>query len=175
MANIVSELKAALGPGQRSSKYKVKMNMPQASGQMGGKVINTLAKSASFPGVTQGPIEVFTQGRKFILPGETDYENSWSMTFHQTEGHELRREFLKWMKAMDDWHDNKHQGNLVELMTDVEVSQLDHNEEEAVTYLFKDMFPQSVGTVEVNDTTQNEIQEFEVTFQFTSWVVLDDE
>lgn len=171
MANVVSELKTALGPGARSSKYKIKLNMPQASGATGGKIVNTMANASSFPGIQIGPIEVFTQGRKLVLPGETNYENTWTVTFYQTEGHELRREFLKWMHAMDDFHDNKHQADLVSLMTDVEVSQLNSQEEETVTYIFKDMFPSDVSAVTVSDSEQNTIQNFDVTFSFTSWVI----
>lgn len=171
MANVVSKLKTALGAGARQSKYKINMSTPAQIQGNHGETINTLCNAQSFPGVTQGPINVYIQGRKLVLPGDTEYESTWSVTFYQTEAHELRKVFLAWMKAMDDFHNNKHQGDLAQLMVDAEVSQLDHDEKETITYLFKDLHPQSVSQVEVSDETQNEIQRFEVTFSYTSWQI----
>lgn len=175
MANVVSELKQAVGPGARPSKYKILMNMPTASGGTGGKIINTLCNAQSFPGVSQGPIEIYTQGRKLVLPGDTEYETTWTVTFYQTEDHKLRRDFLKWMKVMDDFQENKHQGNLAELMVEQTIIQLNHNEEEVASYRFEGLFPQNIGPVEVSDSEQNTISNFDVTFSFTSWVVVEDE
>ena len=171
MANVVSKLKTALGAGARQSKYKINMSTPAQIQGNHGDTINTLCQTQAFPGVTQGPINVFIQGRKLVLPGDTEYESTWTVSFYQTEAHELRKVFLEWMKAMDDFHNNKHQGNLSSLMVDADVSQLDHNEEETITYTFKDMHPQAVSQVDVSDESTNEVQKFDVTFAYTSWMI----
>lgn len=171
MANVVQKLKAALGPGARQSKYRINMSMPSQVKGNYGESIDVLCNAQSFPGVQQGPIEVYSQGRKLVLPGETEYENTWSVTFYMTEGHELRKQFLSWMKEMDDFHNNKHQGNLSQLMVDAEVSQLNHNEKVVQTYEFRDLHPQNVTEVDLSDETQNQVQSFVVTFAYTSWVV----
>ena len=171
MANVVSELKQALGAGARSSKYRINLNMPPAAGANNGKLINTLCNASSFPGLSIGPIEVYSQGRKLVLPGETTFETTWSVTFYQTEDHQLRKDFLKWLKVIDDFQNNKHQGDLASLMVEASVSQLDHNEEVTSTYVFEGLFPVSVDSIDVSDSQQNEIQTFQVQFNFTSWRV----
>lgn len=171
MANVVSKLRQALGAGARVSKYKIIMALPQAVGGGGdtSDMINTLCNSSSFPGLSQTPIEVHTQGRKVVIPGSTEYETTWTVTFYQTEGHELRKEFLRWMQAMDDFHNNKHQGDMTQFMVEAKVIQLDHDEQETASYLFKDLFPSQVSQVQVTDSSTNEIQNFDVTFSLTSW------
>lgn len=173
MANVVQELRQAVGVGARPSKYKILLSFPPQTGASAGKEVNILCKSATFPSITQTPIEIFTQGRKLVLPGETTYTNSWALEFHQTEGHELRLEFLKWLKAIDDFHNNKHQGDLGALTVDQTIIQLDHKEEDQVQYRFHGLFPSEVGEVSVSDETVNQIEQFGVTFQFTSWTVVE--
>lgn len=174
MANVVSKLKTALGQGARSSKFKINLNIPQAQGSGGGEVVDTLCTQSTFPGIQQTPIEVFQKGRKLVLPGETQYESTWTLTFYQTEEHDLRKDFIAWMKAMDNFEDNKHQGDFVAFMTEATVSQLNHDEAETQRYIFKGLFPSDVQAVQVSATDQGQVETFDVTFAFTNWVVVED-
>ncbi len=175
MANI-QELKLALGAGGRVNKYKVKFSVPSAVRvESDLQKVDVLCKATQFPGVTISPIEVFSQGRKLVIPGDTAYENTWTLTFYNTEDHALRRDMLSWMKAADDFQRNEHSGNPTALMGELGVSQLDSAGNVTATYTFHNVWVTGVDAVEVSDDTDGGIQEFAVNFAFTDWVVGDGE
>ena len=170
MANI-AELKNALGAGGRANKYSVGLSIPSAVATV-SELANSdvLCKAATFPSMTVGQIEVFNQGRKLILPGDTTYTNTWTLTFYNTEDHALRRDMIAWMRAADDFQRNTHSGNPSSIMTDLNISQLDSKGNVTATYTFHNVFVQEVGEVSVGDDQTDTVQEFDVTFSFTDWV-----
>lgn len=179
MVSSVANLKSTLGPGARASKYKILLSFPTGGGASAqdSQKVDLLCKSASFPSVTVGRIEVWTQGRKQIIPGETEFDNSWTLTFYQEQGHDLRSRFLDWMKNMDDWFKNKHTCTPQDWMVDASIVQMgcgDNNSYQdnaagTATYKFYDLFPTEVTAVDVDDERINTLQEFQVTFAYTSW------
>lgn len=176
MANKVTELKQALGPGARANKYRLHFHIPQAVPQTADlSTWDTLAVSSSFPEKTIGTIIASNQGRDLRLPGDTSFPETWEVTLYNTEGHDLRRAILEWMRSTDHFQDNMHSGVPNEVMTTMAVSQLDSAMNETVRYTFHNVWPSSVGSIELSDETKDTIQQFTVTFTFSDWVVGDGE
>ena len=172
MANVINELKTALGAGARASKYRVTLSFPGGvSTSSNQRNISVLAKGTTFPSMTIGVIEVFTQGRKLPLPGDTTFTNTWNITFYNTEGHDLRRDFVAWMASIDHYQDNKHSGVPASLMVDASVVQLDSAGNETAKYTFHNLFPSEVAEISLGADTLDTVQEFDVTFTFSDWVV----
>ena len=172
MANVINELKSALGAGARPSKYRVTLSFPGGvSTSSNQRNISVLAKATTFPSMTIGVIEVFNQGRKLPLPGDTTFTNSWNITFYNTEGHDLRRDFVAWMASIDHYQDNKHSGVPASLMVDASVVQLDSAGNETAKYTFHNLFPSEVAEISLGAETLDTVQEFDVTFTFSDWVV----
>lgn len=172
MSNKINEIKNALRAGARATKYRISFTFPNAiKTQTDLRDISTLAKAASFPNVTIGQIEVFNQGRKIVIPGDTSYDNSWSVTFYNNEEHSIRRDLLLWMKATDNFQANTHSGVPAELMVDMSISQLDSLEKEVVKYTFHNVWVSEVGAVTLDATSIDTLQEFDVTFVLSDWVV----
>ena len=172
MANVINELKTALGAGARASKYRVTLSFPGGvSTSSNQRNISVLAKATTFPSMTIGVIEVFNQGRKLPLPGDTTFTNSWNITFYNTEGHDLRRDFVAWMASIDHYQDNKHSGVPASLMVDASVVQLDSAGNETAKYTFHNLFPSEVAEISLGAETIDTVQEFDVTFTFSDWVV----
>jgi len=171
MANI-SNLKQALGAGGRVNKYRIDFSVPSAV-PVKSELQNAdvLCKAAQFPGVTISPIEVFNQGRKLVIPGDTTYENTWSVTFYNTADHALRADMISWMRAADDFQKNTHSGNPNDVMGELGVTQLDSLGKATATYTFHNVWVTGVDAVEVSDDTDGGIQEFVVNFAFSDWVV----
>lgn len=170
----ILELKQALGPGSRANKYRVHMSIPNAVPKTADlSTFDTLCIATSFPQKDLGVIETYNQGRKLVIPGDTSYPNEWTVTFYNTEEHNIRRAFLEWMRAIDHFQDNVHSGMPIEIMTDMAVSQLDSAQNETVRYTFHGVFPKSVNAITVGDDQQDTITQTEVTFAFTDWVVGD--
>lgn len=176
MANKLAELKSALGAAARPNKYRINFSIPAAVPTTSNQgTIDTLCKAAVFPSVSVGQIEVFNQGRKLIIPGDTTYTNTWTLTFYQTEDHAIRKDMLAWMKAADHFQDNSHSGNPTALMGELSVEQLDSAGNPTVKYTFHNVFVQEVGEVSLGDDQVDTPMEFDVTFSFTDWVVGDGE
>ncbi len=176
MANKVAELKSALGAGARPNKYRVNFSVP-ASVQTNSDLstADTLCKASTFPSVTLGQIELFNQGRKLVIPGDTSYANTWTLTFYQTEDHALRKDMIAWLKAADHFQNNSHSGNPQAVLGEMSIEQLDSAGNGTAKYTFHNVFVQEVGEVAVAADTTDEAMEFEVTFSFTDWVVGDGE
>jgi hypothetical protein len=176
MANKLAELKNAIGAGARANKYRVNFSVPAAvSTQSNLQNVDALCKASNFPSMTIGQIEVFNQGRKLILPGDTTYTNTWTLTFYNTEDHALRKDMIAWMKAADHFQNNSHSGNPTSLMGELSVEQLDSAGNPTAKYTFHNVFVQEVAELAVGDDQVDTIQEYDVTFSFTDWVVGDGE
>lgn len=172
----ILELKQALGPGARPNKYRINFNIPNAVPKTADiSTVDTLTFASSIPQKTVGMIEVWNQGRKLVLPGDTAYPNSWVLTFYNTEEHNLRRAMLEWMRSCDHFQDNMHSGLPAEVMTDISVSQLDSAMNETVRYTFHGCFPQDISEIALGDDQQDQVQQFTVTFAYTDWVIGDGE
>lgn len=172
MANVINDLKTALGAGARPSKYLISITFPNAvSTNSNLRNIDILARTASFPALTIGQIEVWNQGRKLVQPGDTNFTNSWTTTFYNTEDHDLRRDIIAWQVACDHYQDNMHSGVPANLMIDASVSQLDSAGNPTVTYTFHNFWPMEVSEVSLGADTVDQIEEFDVNWSFTDWVV----
>lgn len=176
MANKLAELKSALGAGARANKYRINFSVPAAVATGSNlQNVDALCKASNFPSMTIGQIEVFNQGRKLILPGDTSYTNAWTLTFYNTEDHALRKDMIAWMRAADHFQNNSHSGNPTALMGELSVEQLDSAGNATAKYTFHNVFVQEVGELAIGDDQVDTIQEFDVTFSFTDWVVGDGE
>lgn len=172
MTNKIAELKSALGAGARASKYLVNFSIPSAVPTVSQlQDANILCKATSFPSMTIGQIETFIQGRKLPLPGDTTYTNAWTLTFYTTEDHALRRDMIAWAKAIDNFQNNTHSGNPVDVMGELSVAQLDSAGNETARYTFHNVFVSEVGEVTLGADQVDSIVEFDVTFSFSDWVV----
>jgi len=172
MANKIAELKNALGAGARVSKYRVNFAVPAAITTGSNlQTAEALCKASAFPSMSIGQIEVFNQGRKLVLPGDTTYTNSWSLTFYNTEDHGLRRDMIAWAMAADHFQNNQHSGDPTSVMGELSVEQLDSAGMPTAKYTFHNVFVQEVSELAVDAESVDSLQEFEVTFSFSDWVV----
>jgi len=174
MANKLEELKHALGSGARANKYRINFSVPSTVPTVSDLInADALCKASNFPGMTIGQIEVFNQGRKLMIPGDTTYTNSWALTFYNTEDHALRRDMISWMKSADHFQNNTHSGNPASIMGELSVEQLDSAGLPTAKYTFHNVFPMEVSELAIGDDQVDTIQEFEINFSFTDWVVGD--
>ena len=172
MSNKIEEIKNALKSGAKATKYRVKLSFPtEVQHKIELQSLNCLAKATSFPGVTIGQIEVFNQGRKLPIPGDTTYETQWTVTFYMDNAHQTRKDFLNWMKACDNFQANTHSGNPGGLFVEVSVCQLDSLENEVAEYTLRNCWPSGVGEISVGADQLDTLQECDITFSFSDWII----
>jgi len=165
----ILQLKEALGSGLRTDKYSITLSVPAATGVPADAVAVTsvLCKSASFPAKTVGQTEFYKLGRKAIMPGEVEYENTWDLTFYEKEDASMRQVFITWMSALSDYlsHNDSNAGLVSELI----ISNLKSDGSVGQTYKFFNAYPQNVSSIELSDESVNTLGEFTVTFSFDYW------
>jgi hypothetical protein len=170
----VEQLKNALKTnGAKTDKFTIRFGTPAGDNSLILGVDGPLlCKSANFPEKDIGSADVWIQGRKLPLPGDTTYPESWEVEFYNTTDHKLRQMFITWMDKIDNYETNTHTCNPNMFMVDADVIQLACDGSVAAGYTFHNMYPSQIGQVEVNGETINSIQMFRVQFKFSHWTSL---
>ncbi len=174
MPNELSKLKNTLGAVARPNKYRINFSIPSAVPIKSDlSSADVLCKSTSFPSMTIGQIEVWNQGRKLVIPGDTSFTTTWEVTFYGTEDHALRKDLISWMLSADNFQKNTHSGNPNDILGELSVEQLDSAGNATVRYTFHNVFVQEVGEIALGDDTQDTPMEFSCQFSFSDWVLGD--
>ena len=168
----IRELSSVLGASARANKYRVTFAFPSGvSGATNLDEVDILAKTAIAPQKEIGQIELWNQGRKLVIPGDTAFDNAWSVDFYLTEDHKLRYDIVKWMDACDNFQTNTHTGNPLAVFADLRLEQLDSAGNVTATYTMHNCYPSTVGDVTYGDDTADTPAEFNVVFAYSDWVL----
>ncbi len=174
--NRITEISKVLGAAGRANKYRVSFSWPDGvTGSTSLDEVDTLAKSATAPQREIGVLEVWNQGRKYVMPGDTAFDNSWSVDFYLSENHAIRYDMVKWQTACDNFHANIHAGVPLSVTADLKIEQLDSAGVVSAQYTLHNCFPTVVGEVSFGDDSENTPLEFNVTFSYSDWVLGDGE
>lgn len=173
----VSDLKGALGAGAQANKFLIDLTPPtdvdfSAVAANGTSYYGILCHSTSFPSKTIGEIKVYEQGRELILPGDTDFDRRWTVTFYLTSDHALRKAFIDWTNLIDNYSKNMHICDPANIMVTGRVKQLNCKGENSAVYEMYNMFPTTLGEIRLDGTTPNSINSFDVTFCYSHWEYL---
>ena len=170
--NKIREIEGVLGAAGRQNKYRFAFAWPKGiQGVSDLKEVDVLAKSTTAPERELGTIDLWNQGRKHVIPGDTAFSNTWTVDFYLGESHEIRYDMIKWQVACDNFHRNIHSGNPSAIFSDLRVEQLDSAMKVTAQYTLHNCFPTSVGEVSYSDDAENSVTEFSVTFSYTDFVL----
>jgi len=174
--NRITQISKILGAAARQNKYRVSFAWPSGvPASTPVDEVDVLAKSATAPQREIGMLEFWNQGRKLVIPGDTVFDNTWSLDFYLTENHSLRYDMVKWQTAMDNFHANMHSGQPLSVTSSLKIEQLDSAGEVSAQYTLHNCFPSVVGEVTYDDSAENSPGEFNVTFTYSDWVLGDGE
>ena len=196
MAFNINNFKSQLtGGGARPSLFEVSLNFPlslaiaagtQGSGAgtsdgLGGesRKLTFMCKASSIPASTISPIEVPYFGRKVKFAGNRTFAE-WTITVINDEDFLIRKGFEAWLAGI-----NGHENN-TKLFSDSSagalgisgsgyqqtgtVKQFGKTGNELRSYQFINVFPSEVSPIELNWSSENEIEEYTVTLQYDYWV-----
>lgn len=171
----IDEFKGRLrGGGARANLFRCNVFFPAVVIQQGNAAeeIQFLARSASLPQSQIEISEVAFRGRTMKIPANRTFED-WTLTIYNDTNFNIRNSFENWMDAI-----NTHVGNvqrvpgdnvLADLFQRGTVEQLDGQGNSIKKYTFENMWPSSVGSIELNYDTTTEIETFEVTLTYSHW------
>ena len=163
----IDDFKANLiGGGARPNQFRVTITPPPGIA-IGIDVRRSsfLAKASNLPGQTLGEIPVPFRGRNIYIAGDREFE-TWSTTFINDTDFMVRNAFERWMNGINDLALNTGVINVADYQTDATVEQLDRDDTVLKTYLFRGIWPQSLGQIDLSYDTPNQLEEFTCTWRY---------
>lgn len=167
----ISQFKAALkGGGARANLFEVELVFPAfAGGATETRLARFLVKAAQLPPSTIGVIEQPFQGRVCKIPGDRTFPE-WTVTVVNDTGFEIRDALERWSNAINSHAGNEAAANLEDIYSTAAIHQLDRQSKRVKTYNFRDLWPSEVAAIDVAQDSNNQIEEFTVTFAYNDWV-----
>jgi len=173
MAFNINDIRAQLTfGGARPSLFQVIISNPVNS--VADLKLPFLCKAAQMPASTLGLIEVPYFGRKLRMAGDRQFA-PWTVTIINDEDFLIRN-------AMETWNNsiNLYQQNITALgsgapslyKSQATITQFGKAGELLRTYQFNGLYPESVAAIDVAWASVDEIEEFQVTFQYDTFEVL---
>jgi hypothetical protein len=173
MAFNVNDIRAQLAfGGARPSLFQVIISNPV--NPVADIKLPFLCKTAQLPSSQLGLIEVPYFGRKLKIAGDRTFD-AWTVTIINDEDFLIRN-------AMEQWNNSiqLYQQNVTALgsgapslyKSQATVTQYGKAGEVLRVYQFNGIFPQAVGPIELAWNTVDEIEEFQVQFQYDTFEVL---
>ena len=169
----ISDFKSKLkGGGARPNLFEVELVFPSIVGvQDENEVIENsrfLVKAAALPSSTVAPIDIPFRGRILKLAGDRTFE-TWTITIINDTTFSIRSAFEKWMNFINKLDNGTGETDPANYQVDAKVNQLDRTGVVLRKYVFKDVFPTNISTIDLSYETTDTIQEFTVEMQVHYW------
>lgn len=170
MANISDFKSQLIGGGARANQFRVQLSFPQYipvanSAQYKGEF---LCKAAQLPASTLENTPVLYRGRQVNFAGERTFA-PWTVTILNDTDFGLRNAFEAWMNGINDHTNNTGRTAANQYQVDLQCFQLDRNGGIVKQYDFRDAYPLDVSAIALSFDVNNEIETFDVTFQYNFW------
>jgi hypothetical protein len=173
MAFNIQDIRSQLtAGGARNALFQVTIQNPVNA--LGDLKIPFMVRAAQIPASTLGTVEVPYFGRKIKLVGDRTFE-PWTVTVVNDEDFLIRNALENWSNAM-----NSLQGNLrttgtaspLNYKAQAQVTQYSKTGIPLRTYQFNGIFPTDIAAIDLDWNSTDQIEEFQVTFQYDWWEVL---
>lgn len=173
MAFNINEMRSQLtAGGAKASLFQVQITNP-VNGIADLKV-PFMVQATQIPESTLGTIEVPYFGRKIKLAGDRTFPQ-WTVTVINDEDFLIRNAMESWSAAI-----NSHQGNLrgfgsaspTQYKAQAQVTQYSKTGVPLRTYQFNGIYPQQIASIGLDWNTTDDIERFDVTFDFDWWEVV---
>ena len=181
----ISDFKSRLlGGGARPNLFEVELTGLPASVALPWQAerFGFLCKAAQMPAQTIANIDVPFRGRIFKVAGDRTIEN-WSITIINDEDFLFRNAFEEWTQQIANLDDNMGSTNPASYMVNAKVYQLGRGSTQASQnnggdsnvvlkeYEFIEIFPVSVGPIDLSYESTDTIEEYTVEFAVQSYNV----
>ena len=170
MANIADFKAQLIGGGARPNQFRVDLTFPSyvTLGAIAGLQGQFLCKATTLPSSTIENIAMQYRGRQINLAGERTFEQ-WNVTIYNDTSFNIRNAFEIWSNGIQNNATTEGRTNPRDYQVDMAVNQLDRNGAQVKTYKFVDAYPIAIGAIGLDYETTNQIETFDVTFQYNYW------
>ena len=167
MANIADFKATLIGGGARPNQFRVQLSFPSyvTTGIVAGQQAQFLAKSAQLPTSSVENIGILYRGRPVNFAGERTFQ-PWTITVYNDTTFNIRNALEQWQAGIQNYSATTGRTNPRDYQVDLTVHQLDRNGADIKIYKFVDAYPVVIGAVGLDFEQQNQIETFDVEFQY---------
>ena len=167
MANIADFKATLIGGGARPNQFRVQLAFPSyvTTGIVAGQQAQFLAKAAQLPASTVENIGILYRGRPVNFAGERTFQ-PWTVTIYNDTTFNIRNALEQWQAGIQNYSATTGRTNPRDYQVDLTVHQLDRNGADIKIYKFVDAYPIVIGPVALDFEQQNQIETFDVEFQY---------
>ena len=169
MASIDDFRSNLLGGGARANQFRIKITSPTDLGinlDLALERTSILVRAASLPGMTLGEIAVPFRGRTIYLAGDRTFDEVWTTTFLNDTDFMIRNAMENWSNGINDLVNATGVTDPSSYQVDLTVIQLDRDDKELKSYIFRNAWPTSISSIDLTADTSDAIEEFEVTWRY---------
>ena len=165
---MIDEFKNALvGGGARSNQFQVQINSPRGINiGLGSRKASFLCRASQLPGQEMTPIEVPFRGRKIYIAGDREFADPWTTTFINDTDFNIRNAVEAWLNGINHLKFNTGVNRPDQYQADLAVIQLDRDNQHLKHYIFRDAWPISISSIDLNSDAADALEEFEVTWRY---------
>ena len=161
MASIDQFKAQLLGGGPRANRFRV--FIPRS-----GNKIEFLCQSAQIPAATVGVVEQQFRGSVLKLAVDRTFE-PWNVTIINDIEFSSRSALESWQRDIQDMDSGEGMTSLDYLVDRAFVEQLNKDDSVLARYEFFNMFPTSIGAIDLSYETVDALETFDVEFQYSHW------
>ena len=168
------------GGGARSNLFEVDITFPASVGpdKVRDEKVNFLCKAAEIPASNLGNIPVPYRGRVLPVAGDRTFD-PWTVTIINDTDFLIRDAMERWSNSINDLQTAQGLVDPSDYQTRANVRQLGRSgdgpgKKEPVlrTYLFEGIYPNVVSSIPLDFGATDQIQEFQVTFNYLFYEVI---
>lgn len=158
------------GGVSRQYNYKLTLSFPDGvSTTDEAKEVSLMCVSTATPKATIGEIMLPWGGREHPLPGDRTFE-PMNLNILATEDMFGLILFQDWSAAFNGMETNTPSGDYSDLVTDCTLEMLAADKTTVVkTWTLQDCWPQEVGEITLDTSTQNSFGQFPVILRYLQW------
>ena len=170
------------GGGARSNLFEVNIKYPDSIAALIGDATGEgefLIKAAEIPASNLGNIPVPFRGRVLPVAGDRTFD-PWTVTVINDTNFIIRDAMEKWSNSINDIQTAQGAVDPAQYQTVATVSQLDRrgfSEADKIQilrqYVFSGIYPNVVSSIPLDYGATDQIQEFQVTFNYLFYEILD--
>ena len=161
MASIDQFKAQLLGGGPRANRFRV--FIPRS-----GNKIEFLCQSAQIPAAQVGVVEQQFRGSVLKLAGDRTFE-PWNVTIINDIEFSSRSALESWQRDIQEMDSGEGMTSLDYLVDRAFVEQLNKDVSVLARYEFFNMFPTSIGAIDLSYETVDALETFDVEFQYSHW------
>ena len=164
----IDDFKANLrGGGARANQFRVTITPPSGIAiGLDTRRTSFLVTTEQLPAFELSTLDIDFRGRKISLAGDRDASGDCTVTVYNDTDFMIRNAMERWNNGINDLADNTGITTPADYQSDLVVEQLDRDDTVLKSYVFRSAYPLSVGSIDLNVTTDNELETFEIQFRY---------